>query len=187
MELTYIVFVIITQILIVPLVLVMVWAIYYDFSKSEIPPGVDQPLKLRFLHWLMIISSYLVSLTEFQPTFPLYSLEYGRRKQASMSWTLRLIVINNISTCLEQRKATVLFSEEYAIVNACDSSANMEKKIFSSAKYLLLFIHFLTYSTPCASTLFFIYFLLCSFLTWGSVADKRKFPFFILSFVYEHF
>ncbi|KAJ6656856.1 hypothetical protein lerEdw1_003187 [Lerista edwardsae] len=40
------------------------WAIWYDFSKSEIPPGVDQPLKLRFLHWLMIISSFLGKILE---------------------------------------------------------------------------------------------------------------------------
>ncbi|XP_066493419.1 arylacetamide deacetylase-like 4 [Tiliqua scincoides] len=64
MDLTYTVFMILAQILIVPFALPIAWAIYYDLSKSVIPPGVDQPLKLRFLHWLMIISSFLGKILE---------------------------------------------------------------------------------------------------------------------------
>ncbi|XP_061457558.1 arylacetamide deacetylase-like 4 [Rhineura floridana] len=64
MELNYTMFVIILQILIVPFALLFAWAIYLDLSRSEIPPGIDQPMKLRILHWLMILSSALGKILE---------------------------------------------------------------------------------------------------------------------------
>ncbi|XP_048375169.1 arylacetamide deacetylase-like 4 [Sphaerodactylus townsendi] len=64
MELAYTLFLIILYLLIAPLALVFVWAVYYDLSTSEIPPGIDQPLKLRILHWLLIISASLGKILE---------------------------------------------------------------------------------------------------------------------------
>ncbi|XP_020636763.3 arylacetamide deacetylase-like 4 [Pogona vitticeps] len=64
MELNYSFLVIILEILIIPFLLLLAWAIYYDLSKSEIPPGIDQPMKLRILHWLLILSSSLGKILE---------------------------------------------------------------------------------------------------------------------------
>ncbi|XP_053137257.1 arylacetamide deacetylase-like 4 [Hemicordylus capensis] len=64
MELAYTCWGIILHILVVPFAVLIAWAIYYDLSKSEIPPGIDQPMKLRLLHWIMIISSSLGKILE---------------------------------------------------------------------------------------------------------------------------
>uniref|UniRef100_A0A452J378 Alpha/beta hydrolase fold-3 domain-containing protein n=1 Tax=Gopherus agassizii TaxID=38772 RepID=A0A452J378_9SAUR len=56
MELAYSLFTIAAEILIVSFILVAAWAIYYELSYSEIPPGVEQPGKLRILHCLLIFS-----------------------------------------------------------------------------------------------------------------------------------
>lgn len=36
-------------------------ALFYDFLNSELPPGIDQPLKLRFFHSLLITTMISVS------------------------------------------------------------------------------------------------------------------------------
>ncbi|XP_054858025.1 arylacetamide deacetylase-like 4 [Eublepharis macularius] len=64
METAYALFVIILHLLIAPFALVFVWAIYYDLSTSEIPPGIDQPMKLRILHWLLLVSASLGKILE---------------------------------------------------------------------------------------------------------------------------
>ncbi|XP_060115093.1 arylacetamide deacetylase-like 4 [Heteronotia binoei] len=64
MEPDYSLLLIILHLLMAPFALVFVWAIYYDFSRSEIPPGIDQPLKLRILHWLLIVSAVLGKILE---------------------------------------------------------------------------------------------------------------------------
>ncbi|CAI7935056.1 arylacetamide deacetylase-like 4 [Podarcis lilfordi] len=40
----------------IPSLSLLSWAIYYDLSRSEIPPGFDSPLKLRGLHCLAIMA-----------------------------------------------------------------------------------------------------------------------------------
>lgn len=42
-------------------ILLVVGSIYFDATNSEIPPGVEQPVKLRVLHATMIGSAVLVS------------------------------------------------------------------------------------------------------------------------------
>jgi len=37
------------------------WGVFYDFFNSELPPGIDQPLKLRFFHSLLITTITSVS------------------------------------------------------------------------------------------------------------------------------
>lgn len=37
--------------------------VLYDLFNSELPPGIEQPLKLRFFNALMITSMVMVSLT----------------------------------------------------------------------------------------------------------------------------
>ncbi|XP_063001266.1 arylacetamide deacetylase-like 4 [Elgaria multicarinata webbii] len=64
MELSYTFLVIILEILVIPVVLLLAWAVYYDLSTSEIPPGIDKPLKLRILHCLMIVSSCVGKILE---------------------------------------------------------------------------------------------------------------------------
>ncbi|CAM4683724.1 unnamed protein product [Caretta caretta] len=64
MELVYFLFTIAAEILIVSFTLVAAWAIYYDLSNSEIPPGVEQPGKLRILHCLMVIVCFLGKIFE---------------------------------------------------------------------------------------------------------------------------
>lgn len=36
-------------------------AVLYEFFNSELPPGIEQPLKLRFFHSLMITTMVAVS------------------------------------------------------------------------------------------------------------------------------
>ncbi|CAI5782725.1 arylacetamide deacetylase-like 4 [Podarcis lilfordi] len=57
-------FMILLQILIISFALLITWAIYCDLSKSEIPPGIDQPMKLRILNWLLILASFLGKILE---------------------------------------------------------------------------------------------------------------------------
>ncbi|XP_042333649.1 arylacetamide deacetylase-like 4 [Sceloporus undulatus] len=64
MELSYTFFMILLEILVLPFALLLAWAIYCDLSKSEIPPGIDQPMKLRVLHWFLILSSALGKILE---------------------------------------------------------------------------------------------------------------------------
>uniref|UniRef100_A0A8C3IAD5 Alpha/beta hydrolase fold-3 domain-containing protein n=1 Tax=Chrysemys picta bellii TaxID=8478 RepID=A0A8C3IAD5_CHRPI len=61
MELAYSLFTTAAEILIVSFTLVAAWAIFYELTYSKIPPGVEQPGKLRILHCLLIISCVLVS------------------------------------------------------------------------------------------------------------------------------
>nr|XP_060615062.1 arylacetamide deacetylase-like 4 [Anolis sagrei ordinatus] len=64
MELSLTFLVIFFEVLLLPFALLLVWAIYCDLSKSEIPPGIDQPIKLRILHWLLILSSAVGKILE---------------------------------------------------------------------------------------------------------------------------
>nr|XP_056720924.1 arylacetamide deacetylase-like 4 [Euleptes europaea] len=64
MEPVYTFILMVLYLLIAPFALVFIWAIYYDLSTSEIPPGIDQPLKLRILHWLMLVSASLGKILE---------------------------------------------------------------------------------------------------------------------------
>ncbi|XP_044308274.1 arylacetamide deacetylase-like 4 [Varanus komodoensis] len=64
MEINYTFLLIIFEILVIPFALLVAWAIYYDLSTSEIPHGIDQPVKLRILHWLLILSSCLGKILE---------------------------------------------------------------------------------------------------------------------------
>ncbi|CAM4575665.1 unnamed protein product [Lepidochelys kempii] len=41
-----------------------IWAICYDLFKSELPPGIDQPLKLRFYHSLLLLTAVLGRILE---------------------------------------------------------------------------------------------------------------------------
>ncbi|XP_060115124.1 arylacetamide deacetylase-like 4 [Heteronotia binoei] len=42
--------------------LLAVWAVYYHISQTEIPPGISQPLQLRFLHCLLIMAFALAHI-----------------------------------------------------------------------------------------------------------------------------
>ncbi|XP_067422762.1 arylacetamide deacetylase-like 4 [Emydura macquarii macquarii] len=64
MELAYSLFTFTVEVLIVSFILVAAFAIYYDFAYSEIPPGVEQPRKLRILHCLLIMSMILGKILE---------------------------------------------------------------------------------------------------------------------------
>ncbi|XP_050787520.1 arylacetamide deacetylase-like 4 [Gopherus flavomarginatus] len=46
------------------LLVLFIWAICYDLFKSELPPGIDQPLKLRFYHSLLVIAAVLGRILE---------------------------------------------------------------------------------------------------------------------------
>lgn len=41
--------------------LLVAWAVYYHFSTTEVPSGVCQPLKVRFLHISVVMVFGLVS------------------------------------------------------------------------------------------------------------------------------
>lgn len=42
-------------------ILLVVGAINFDFTNSEIPPGVTQPAKLRIIHIILICTAVVVS------------------------------------------------------------------------------------------------------------------------------
>lgn len=42
-------------------ILLVIGAINFDFSNSEIPPGVNQPAKLRIIHIILIGTAVVVS------------------------------------------------------------------------------------------------------------------------------
>lgn len=42
-------------------ILLVIGAINFDFSNSEIPPGVTQPAKLRIIHIILICTAVVVS------------------------------------------------------------------------------------------------------------------------------
>lgn len=42
-------------------ILLVMGAINFDFSNSEIPPGVNQPAKLRIIHIILICTAVVVS------------------------------------------------------------------------------------------------------------------------------
>uniref|UniRef100_A0A8D0BP80 Alpha/beta hydrolase fold-3 domain-containing protein n=1 Tax=Salvator merianae TaxID=96440 RepID=A0A8D0BP80_SALMN len=50
--------------LVFPFVLLFAWVVYQGLSQSEIPSGIDQPMKLRILYCLMDFSSYLGKILE---------------------------------------------------------------------------------------------------------------------------
>lgn len=39
----------------------LLWRLFYDVFYSELPPGIEQPLKLRFFHALVMTTFILVS------------------------------------------------------------------------------------------------------------------------------
>ncbi|NWI98658.1 ADCL4 protein, partial [Crypturellus undulatus] len=43
---------------------VFLWAVCYDFFKSDLPPGIDEPLKLRFYHSLFISALVMGKILE---------------------------------------------------------------------------------------------------------------------------
>lgn len=51
------------MVLISPVVVpaLFIWGVLYDLFSSELPLGIDQPLKLRFYHSVMITTMVLVS------------------------------------------------------------------------------------------------------------------------------
>uniref|UniRef100_A0A8C8B720 Alpha/beta hydrolase fold-3 domain-containing protein n=1 Tax=Otus sunia TaxID=257818 RepID=A0A8C8B720_9STRI len=53
--------------------------LFYDFFNSELPPGIDQPLKLRVFHSLLITTMTLVSPLFKNWGFPFYSDEVPLR------------------------------------------------------------------------------------------------------------
>lgn len=42
-------------------ILLVIGAINFDFTNSEIPPGVNQPAKLRIIHIILICTAVVVS------------------------------------------------------------------------------------------------------------------------------
>lgn len=46
-------------------ILLIMGAINFDVSNSEIPPGMNQPVKLRIIHIILICIAVVVSLTAY--------------------------------------------------------------------------------------------------------------------------
>ncbi|XP_048681068.2 arylacetamide deacetylase-like 3 isoform X2 [Caretta caretta] len=64
MEFAYALLVLILAVFIAAFILLVVGTIYFDFSNSEIPLGVDQPVKLRIVHSILIGTAVLGKILE---------------------------------------------------------------------------------------------------------------------------
>ncbi|XP_063001281.1 arylacetamide deacetylase-like 4 [Elgaria multicarinata webbii] len=64
MELLYAIFLGAGRVIALAFFLLLSWAIYNDFSKANIPSGLDHPLKLRVIHWGFIMMFTLGKILE---------------------------------------------------------------------------------------------------------------------------
>ncbi|XP_039364761.1 arylacetamide deacetylase-like 4 isoform X1 [Mauremys reevesii] len=64
MEFVYALLVLVLAVFIAAFILLVVGTIYFDFSNSEIPLGVDQPVKLRIVHSIVIGTAVLGKILE---------------------------------------------------------------------------------------------------------------------------
>ncbi|XP_067422942.1 arylacetamide deacetylase-like 4 [Emydura macquarii macquarii] len=64
MEFAYALLVLVLAVFIAAFVLLVVGTIYFDLSNSKIPPGVDQPVKLRIIHCVYIGTAVLGKILE---------------------------------------------------------------------------------------------------------------------------
>ncbi|XP_053137327.1 arylacetamide deacetylase-like 4 [Hemicordylus capensis] len=55
MELLWALFLGVVGVVATPFALLFFWAVYYDFSRTRIPPGLAHPWKLRLIHWVFIM------------------------------------------------------------------------------------------------------------------------------------
>lgn len=61
MAVIYMLLVLILAVFVAGFILLVMGAINFDFSNSEIPPGVNEPVKLRILHVILICRAVVVS------------------------------------------------------------------------------------------------------------------------------
>uniref|UniRef100_A0A8C8S458 Alpha/beta hydrolase fold-3 domain-containing protein n=1 Tax=Pelusios castaneus TaxID=367368 RepID=A0A8C8S458_9SAUR len=64
MEFAHALLVLVLAVFIAAFILLVVGTIYFDLSNSEIPPGVDQPVKLRIIHSVLIGTAVLGKIFE---------------------------------------------------------------------------------------------------------------------------
>ncbi|XP_074831696.1 arylacetamide deacetylase-like 4 isoform X2 [Carettochelys insculpta] len=64
MEFTYALLVLVLAVFAAAFILLVVGTIYFDLSNSEIPPGVEQPVKLRIIHSVLIGTAVLGKILE---------------------------------------------------------------------------------------------------------------------------
>lgn len=57
----YTILVLFLAVFVAGLILLVMAAINFDFSNSEIPPGVNEPVKLRIIHIILITTAVVVS------------------------------------------------------------------------------------------------------------------------------
>lgn len=61
MAVVYTLLVLFLAVFVAGFILLVMGAINFDFSNSEIPPGVNQPVKLRIIHIILISRAVVVS------------------------------------------------------------------------------------------------------------------------------
>lgn len=63
MEFLFTLLVLVLAVFVASFILLVLGTIQFEISNTEIPPGMDQPIKLRIIHGFLVGSAVLVSLT----------------------------------------------------------------------------------------------------------------------------
>lgn len=139
--------------------------LFYDFLHSDLPPGIDQPLKLLFYHSLLMTTMVLVSSISYNGAFPFcFGRMAGRqwlkekKKRGSSNsppWSLEAPLCKPKNVKLIHKAGLILKAYLIFFLEHYQTAASLHLE--NSFTWILIIIHLFMYGVPAELDVYIIY------------------------------